>query len=110
MKQLQESALHYCKKTFNIETKIFVRENSHLKRVKVYTIEITDPEEIQVIFQALRLVTNSIDVIFLYSAIFMNKQNNFWNCHHYLSVYIFACNVLIIHKMSNVFKSAINAF
>ena len=48
-------------KTFNIETKIFVRENSHLKRVKVYTIEITDPEEIQVIFQALRLVTNSID-------------------------------------------------
>ena len=37
-------------KTFNIETKIFVRENSHLKRVKVYTIEITDPEEIQVIF------------------------------------------------------------
>ena len=24
-------------KTFNIETKIFVRENSHLKRVKVYT-------------------------------------------------------------------------
>ena len=41
-------------KTFNIETKIFVRENSHLKRVKVYTIEITDPEEIQVIFQALR--------------------------------------------------------
>ena len=38
-------------KTFNIETKIFVRENSHLKRVKVYTIEITDPEEIQVIFQ-----------------------------------------------------------
>ena len=47
-------------KTFNIETKIFVRENSHLKRVKVYTIEITDPEEIQVIFQALRLVTNSI--------------------------------------------------
>ena len=42
-------------KTFNIETKIFVRENSHLKRVKVYTIEITDPEEIQVIFQALRL-------------------------------------------------------
>ena len=48
-------------KTFNIETKIFVRENSHLKRVKVYTIEITDPEEIHVIFQALRLVTNSID-------------------------------------------------
>ena len=38
-------------KTFNIETKIFVRENSHLKRVKVYAIEITDPEEIQVIFQ-----------------------------------------------------------
>ena len=47
-------------KTFNIETKIFVRENSHLKRVKVYTIEITDPEEIQVIFQALRLVADSV--------------------------------------------------
>lgn len=53
--------LYIIAKTFNIETKIFVRENSHLKRVKVYTIEITDPEEIQVIFQALRLVTNSID-------------------------------------------------
>ena len=39
----------------------------------------------------------------------MNKQNNFWNCHHYLSVYIFTYNVLIIHKISNVFKSAINA-
>ena len=48
-------------KTFNIEREVSVRENSHLKRVKVYVIEISDPEEIQVIFQALRLVTNSID-------------------------------------------------
>lgn len=39
--------LYIIAKTFNIETKIFVRENSHLKRVKVYTIEITDPEEIR---------------------------------------------------------------
>lgn len=63
-------------KTFNIETKIFVRENSHLKRVKVYTIEITDPEEIQVIFQALRLVTNSIDQgTFVLSDMLVVQQN-----------------------------------
>ena len=47
-------------KTFNIERKVSVRENSHLKRVKVYVIEISDPEEIQVIFQALRLVADSV--------------------------------------------------
>ena len=47
-------------KTFNIEREVSVRENSHLKRVKVYVIEISDPEEIQVIFQALRLVADSV--------------------------------------------------
>ena len=31
-------------KTFNIEREVSVRENSHLKRVKVYVIEISDPE------------------------------------------------------------------
>ena len=44
-------------KTFNIEKEIFVRENSHLKRVKIYVIEISDPEEIQVILQGTKLVT-----------------------------------------------------
>ena len=48
-------------KTFNIETEISVRENSHLKRVKVYVIEISDPKEIQVILQALKLTTDSVD-------------------------------------------------
>ena len=47
-------------KTFNIEREVSVRENSHLKRVRVYVIEISDPEEIQVIFQALRLVADSV--------------------------------------------------
>ena len=47
-------------KTFNIEREVSVRENSHLKRAKVYVIEISDPEEIQVIFQALRLVADSV--------------------------------------------------
>ena len=47
-------------KTFNIEREVSVRENSHLKRVKVYVIEISDSEEIQVIFQALRLVADSV--------------------------------------------------
>ena len=44
-------------KTFNIEKEIFVRENSHLKRLKIYVIEISDPEEIQVILQGTKLVT-----------------------------------------------------
>ena len=48
-------------KTFNIETEISVRENSHLKRVKVYVIEISEPKEIQVILQALKLTTDSVD-------------------------------------------------
>lgn len=43
-------------KTFNIEKEIFVRENSHLKRVKIYVIEISDPKEIQVILQGTKLV------------------------------------------------------
>lgn len=48
-------------KTFNIETEISVRENSHLKRGKVYVINISAREEIQVILQALKLVTDSTD-------------------------------------------------
>ena len=31
------------RKTFNIETAIVIREGSHLKRGKVYLVEVTDP-------------------------------------------------------------------
>ena len=47
------------KKTFNIEKEISVRENSHLKRVKVYVLEISDPEEIREILQATKLIADS---------------------------------------------------
>ena len=33
------------RKTFNIETAIVIREGSHLKRGKVYLVEVTDPEQ-----------------------------------------------------------------
>ena len=46
-------------KTFNIEKEISVRENSHLKRVKVYVLEISDPEEIPEILQATKLIADS---------------------------------------------------
>lgn len=46
-------------KTFNIEKEVSVRENSHLKRVKVYMLEVSDPKEIQVILQATKLITDS---------------------------------------------------
>lgn len=46
-------------KTFNIEKEISVRENSHLKRVKVYVLEISDPEEIREILQATKLIADS---------------------------------------------------
>ena len=46
-------------KTFNIEKDISVRENSHLKRVKVYVLEISDPEEIREILQATKLIADS---------------------------------------------------
>ena len=46
-------------KTFNIEKELSVRENSHLKRVKVYVLEISDPEEIREILQATKLIADS---------------------------------------------------
>ena len=46
-------------KTFNIEKERSVRENSHLKRVKVYVLEISDPEEIREILQATKLIADS---------------------------------------------------
>ena len=46
-------------KTFNIEKEIYVRENSHLKRVKVYVLEISDPVEIREILQATKLIADS---------------------------------------------------
>ena len=46
-------------KTFNIEKEISVRENSHLKRAKVYVLEISDPEEIREILQATKLIADS---------------------------------------------------
>ena len=46
------------KKTFNIEAAIVVRENSLMKRVKIYTMEITDPDQANRILQATRLVVD----------------------------------------------------
>ena len=46
-------------KTFNIEKEISVRENRHLKRVKVYVLEISDSEEIREILQATKLIADS---------------------------------------------------
>ena len=46
-------------KTFNIEKEISVRENSHLKRVKIYVLEISDSEEIREILQATKLIADS---------------------------------------------------
>ncbi len=46
-------------KTFNIEKEISVRENSHLKRVKVYVIELSDPKEVREVLQATKLIMDS---------------------------------------------------
>ena len=59
LKELLNSgtSLTFGQEVFYIEKEIFVRENSHLKRLKIYVIEISDPEEIQVILQGTKLVT-----------------------------------------------------
>lgn len=43
------------RKTFNIETEIAIRENSHLKRGNVYFIEISDKAQIQAVLQGTKL-------------------------------------------------------
>lgn len=47
------------RKTFNIETEISIRENSHLKRGNVYYIEISDKAQIQTVLQGTKLSVNS---------------------------------------------------
>jgi DNA-binding protein WhiA len=42
-------------KTFNIETAIVIREGSHLKRGKVYLVEVTDPARTEEVLQGTKL-------------------------------------------------------
>ena len=51
MKQLQEK--------FNIETAIVIREGSHLKRGKVYLVEVADPQRAEEILQGTKLSVNN---------------------------------------------------
>lgn len=46
------------RKTFNIQVDVTIRESSHLKRIKVYVMEITDPDQIQAILQGTKLTAN----------------------------------------------------
>ena len=46
------------KKTFNIETVVTEKENSHMKRLKVFCINIADPEEIKVVLEATKLIAD----------------------------------------------------
>ena len=43
------------RKTFNIETAIVIREGSHLKRGKVYLVEVADPQRAEEILQGTKL-------------------------------------------------------
>lgn len=46
------------RKTFNINVDVTIRESSHLKRIKIYVMEITDPDQIQAILQGTKLTAN----------------------------------------------------
>ena len=46
-------------KTFNIETAIVIREGSHLKRGKVYLVEVADPQRAEEILQGTKLSVNN---------------------------------------------------
>ncbi len=48
-------------KTFNIETELSIREKSHVKKGKVYFVEIADPEQIQAVLQGTKLLVNGTD-------------------------------------------------
>ena len=43
------------RKTFNIETAIVIREGTHLKRGKVYLVEVTDPAKAEQVLQGTKL-------------------------------------------------------
>ena len=45
-------------KTFNIRTEMYIRESSHLKRLKVYVLELTEPEQIQEVLQGTKLTVD----------------------------------------------------
>lgn len=46
------------RRTFNIETQVCIRESSHLKKLKIFVMEITEPEQIQRILQGTKLQVN----------------------------------------------------
>ena len=47
------------RKTFNIETAIVIREGSHLKRGKVYLVEVADPQRAEENLQGTKLSVNN---------------------------------------------------
>ena len=47
------------RKTFNIETAIVIREGSHLKRGRVYLVEVTDPARAEEVLQGTKLSVNN---------------------------------------------------
>ena len=65
MRQLQEKALHYYRKTFNIETAIVIREGSHLKRGRVYLVEVTDPARAEEVLQGTKLSVDNKTEVYL---------------------------------------------
>lgn len=48
-------------KTFNIDTTVAVRDNSHLKKGNVYSIELSDPKEVERVLQSTKLTRDSQD-------------------------------------------------
>lgn len=48
-------------KTFNIETEISVRDNSNMKKGRLYFVELTKPEQIRAVLQGTKLSVNGAD-------------------------------------------------
>ena len=57
-------------KKFNIETELSIREKSHVKKGKVYFVEIADPEQIQAVLPGTKLLVNGTDGGTLFSECF----------------------------------------
>lgn len=49
------------RKTFNIETVIFIRENHSMKRGKVYSVEVSQEDQIREVLQATKIHTDGLD-------------------------------------------------
>ena len=65
-----KKVLYIITKTFNIETELSIREKSHVKKGKVYFVEIADPEQIQAVLQGTKLLVNGTDGGTLFSECF----------------------------------------